>query len=295
MHKLEDLNDLRLVFLIAETGSLSGAARRLGVNHATVFRRVANLEQRVGVKLFERSAGRYHATTAGAELARAGASIDEAANEALLRVAGQDLRPRGAVRISTTDSIALALLPPIVALCRAQYPQITLSVEVDNFAVNLSKRDADIAIRPTSRPPENLIGKHIGPVAFCVYGAKSYLKKRRAGSLAEHDWLALDESQSGHRTLRWLEKFKPLSEVGLRMNSFGCLRQACVDGLGLAMLPVVLGESSSALARVGALEPECATDLWLLTHPDLRDTVRIKVVFQLLQVELANAMAKFAM
>lgn len=293
MHKLEDLNDLRLISLIAETGSLSGAARRLGVNHATVFRRVANLEQRVGVKLFERTAGRYHATAAGTELARAGASIDEIANEALLRVAGQDLRPRGAVRISTTDSIALALLPPIIALCRARYPQITLSVEVDNFAVNLSKRDADIAIRPTSRPPESLIGKHIGPVDFCVYGAKAYLKKARANSLAEHAWLALDESQSGHRTLRWLEKFKPLSEVGLRMNSFGGLRQACVDGLGLAMLPVLLGDSSSALARLGATEPECGTDLWLLTHPDLRDTVRIKVVFQLLQAELAKAIAGF--
>ena len=294
MHKLEDLNDLRLIFLIAETGSLSGAARRLGVNHATVFRRVANLEQRVGVLLFERAAGRYHPTAAGAELARAGASIDEIANEALLRVAGQDLRPRGAVRISTTDSIALALLPPIIALCRAQYPQITLAVDVDNFAVNLSKRDADIAIRPTARPPENLIGKHIGSVAFCVYGAKAYLRKARAGSLAEHAWLALDESQSGHRTLRWLEKFKPLGEVGLRMNSFGGLRQACVDGLGLAMLPVLLGDSSSALARLGATEPECGTDLWLLTHPDLRDTVRIKVVFQLLQVELVKAMARFA-
>ena len=85
-----------------------------------------------------------------------------------------------------------------------------------------------------------------------------------------------------------------MSEVGLRMNSFGVLRQACVDGLGLAMLPAMLGDSTSALARLGDPEPECTTDLWLLTHPDLRDTVRIKVVYQLLQVELAKAMARFS-
>ena len=101
---MEDLNDLRLVALITQTGSLSGAAKRLGVNHATVFRRITQLEARVAVRLFERTAGRYHPTLAGDELARAGAVMDDTATQALLHVTGQDLRPSGAVRISTTDS-----------------------------------------------------------------------------------------------------------------------------------------------------------------------------------------------
>lgn len=286
---MEDLNDLRLVALIAQTGSLSGAAKRLGVNHATVFRRIAQLENRVAVRLFERASGRYHTTPAGDELARAGALIDDAATQALLRVAGQDLRPSGAVRISTTDSLALTLIYPIMAKCRAQYPQITLTVSVDNNPANLSRRDADIAVRATGRPPEHLIGKRIAPLHFRVYGAKRYLQRtRKLATLSSHEWIALDESQSGHRTLRWLESIKPLAEVGLRANSFGNIRQACVDGLGLAMLPSFMGDATAALQAVGDAVPECAAELWLLTHPDLRETTRVKVVYQLLQAELSK-------
>ena len=278
---MEDLNDLRLVALIAQTHSLSGAANRLGVNHATVFRRITQLENRVAVRLFERTSGRYHTTPAGDELARAGALMDDTATQALLRVAGQDLRPSGTVRISTTDSMALAILLPIMALCRAQYPQITLTVSVDNHAVNLSRRDADLAVRPTSRPPEHLIGKRIGALHFGVYAAKSYLwRTRKVVDFRSHEWIALDDSQSGHRTLRWLESVKPLAEVGLRANSFGIIRQACMDGLGLAMLPSFMGDATSALQAVGDPVPECATALWLLTHPDLRETTRVKVVYK---------------
>lgn len=290
---MEDLNDLRLVALIAQTGSLSGAAKRLGVNHATVFRRIAQLEGRLAVRLFERASGRYHATPAGDELARAGALMDDTATQALLRVAGQDLRPSGAVRISTTDSLGLTLLYPILAQCRAQYPLITLTVSVDNHAANLSRRDADIAVRPTNHPPEHLIGKRVAPLHFRVYGAKHYLKcTRKLAPLSAHEWIALDDSQSGHRTLRWLESFKPLAEVGLRASSFGGIRQACVDGLGLAVLPSFMGDTTPALQAIGEPVPECATDLWLLTHPDLRNTTRVKVVYHLLQAELSKLLVR---
>jgi molybdate transport repressor ModE-like protein len=287
MHNLEDLNDLRLVSIIAETGSLSGAAKHLGLNHATVFRHLNEFEERIGVRLFERSNGRYHVTPAGDALAHAGTAINDAATQALLKVAGGDLRPSGNVRLSTTDSIALSLLHPILARCRSRYPDITLTVEVANRDVNLSRRDADIAIRPTNTPPDHLIGKLLGPVQFCIYGSTSYLAKAGDKPLAEHDWIGLDDSFSGHRTLRWLEKIKPLVEVGYRSNTFGCIRQACRDDMGLALLPCVLGDSAGDLERVGAPLPECSTELWLLTHPDLRDATRVKVVFQLLHEMLS--------
>lgn len=290
MQSADNLNDLRLVAWIGETGSLSGAARRMGVNHATVFRRLNQLESDIGVRLFERRGGRYHATAAGEELMRAGASMDGIATEALLRVAGSDLRPSGLVRISTTDTLALTVLPPILALCRRQYPQIRLTLEVNNQAANLSRRDADIAVRPTSAPPEHLIGKEIAPLLFCVYGAPGYLEQAPERPLAEHAWIALDEAYSGQRSVRWLEAFKPLDQVGYRASSFGLVHQACVHGLGLAVLPCILGDASGALKRVGEPVAECASALWLLIHPDLRDTVRIKAVFQLLQSELGKAM-----
>lgn len=285
----EDLNDLRLVAAIAETGSLAGAALRLAVNHATVFRRLSHLEKRIGVRLFERSGGRYQSTPAGEELARAGALMNDTAERALLKIAGRDLRPSGVVRISTTDSVALKLLHPVMVRCREQYPQIALCVDIDNKMVNLSRRDADIAIRPTRSPPEHLVGMRIATVAFGVYGARDYLAATSDKPLDEHEWIALDESQSQHRTLRWLERIKPLDEAGYRINSFGGAFQACLAGLGLALLPSFLGDSSTALARVGALVPECASELWLLTHPDLRGTTRVRAVYQLLQAELGKA------
>lgn len=290
MQSAENLNDLRLVAWIGDTGSLAGAAKRMGVNHATVFRRLNQLESHLGVRLFERIGGRYHATAAGEELMRAGASIDSIAGEALLRVAGSDLRPSGLVRISTTDSVALTLLPPILALCRRQYPQIRLTLEVNNQTANLSRRDADIAVRPTLTPPDHLIGKQIGTLQFCVYGAAQYLRQHPSVPFEEHAWIALDESFSGHRSVRWLEAFKPLDEVGYRTGSFGLVHQACLHGLGLALLPCILGDASGGLQRVGEPIVPCATPLWLLIHPDLRETTRIKAVYQLLQSELVKTM-----
>jgi DNA-binding transcriptional LysR family regulator len=282
-----DLNLLQDVAAVAQTGSLSGAARLLGVNHATMFRRIAQFEKDLGVRLFERSAGRYVATSAGEELATAGAAMRETAQAALLKVAGRDLRPSGVVRITTTDSIAKTLLNPILALCRVQYPQIRLHVVIDNLMFNLSKRDADIALRASSKPPEHLLGKRIASLTMAVYGSAHYLEENQDKPLSEHTWIALGESQERHRTLQWLEKIKPLDQVACRLDGFAAIAQACSDGLGLALLPCFLGDSMPALTRLSPPEPTLATELWLLTHPDLRHTARVTSVFQVLQRELA--------
>lgn len=291
-----DLNDLRCVAAIVDTGSLSGAARRLGVNHATVFRRLGQLEQRLGVRLFDRLAGRYVPTTAGEEIARAGNAIEETAQRALLKVAGQDLRPSGVVRLTTTDSVAHVLLNPALAACRRRYPDITLQLGIDNGMANLSRRDADIAIRPALQPPEHLIGKRISPLAFAAYAAPAYLESLPPPSesqqserpLSDYAWIALDDTLGRHRTLRWLEAIVPLDLVGFRASTFNTLRQACIAGLGVALLPCFLGDSTPLLTRIMAPEPALASELWLLTHPDLRDTVRIQAVMSCLRDELAK-------
>lgn len=288
MHRSVDLNDLIYVAAVTRSGSLSAAARQLGVNHATVFRRIGQIEKALGVRLFEREAGRYVPTAAGDELATAGAAMQSTAERSLLKVAGQDLRPSGPVCITTTDSIARILLNPIIALCRSRYPQITLHIAIDNKMFNLSKREADIALRPSADPPEHLLGKRIAPLAFAVYGSQRYLADRPAAELADHEWIALGESQERHRTVQWLAKIKPLDQVGCRADGFAAIGQACIDGLGLALLPCFMGDSSPALRRVTVPEPSVGSELWLLTHPDLRNTARIKVVFDLLSTELGK-------
>jgi DNA-binding transcriptional LysR family regulator len=289
MQRPNDLNDLRIVAAIAETSSLSGAARRLGVNHATAFRRLRSIEARLGVRLFERRSGRYVATVAGEELARVGAAIENEAIESLRKVAGHDLRPSGLVRITTTDGVAMTFLGPIARACRESHAEITVQVITTMEIHNLSARDADIAIRPSVRPPDHLIGECLGPVAYAVYGSRQYLQRnRRVKKLAEYNWVALDESQVQNRTVKWLAKFKPLETVSLRISTFVGARQACVESLGLAVLPCFLGDVHPALKRVTSTLADCKAELWLLMHPDLRETARVKAVFRVVRQELGK-------
>jgi molybdate transport repressor ModE-like protein len=284
----ENLDDLRFVAAIAETGSLAGAARRLRVNHATVFRRINAFEAALGTKLFERSGGRYVATVAGEELARTGAEIERVATESLRRVAGRDLRPTGMVRVTTTESVAHGLITPMARACRVSHPGIVLQVITANEFYNLSKRDADIAIRTTRSPPEHLIGRKIGVMAMAVFGSRRYLRGHRGKDLAEHDWIAVDDSLGHNASLAWLARIKSLDDVPYRTNSFTGVGQACAAGLGLAVLPCFIGDTVATLQRVTSVIDECANDLWILTHPDLHNTVRVKTVFQALSSELGK-------
>ncbi len=283
---MNDLNDLIYVATVAKTGTLSGAARELQVNHATVFRRIAEFEKDMGVRLFERTTGRYVATAAGEELAIAGTQMALTAERSLIKVAGRDLRPSGLVRITTTDSVALKLLNPILKECRARYPEITLEIGIDNKMADLAKRDADIAVRPTLKPPDYLVGKSIGMLSFSIYGSIDYLMMTGVKPLAEHTWIALDDTQERHRSLVWLQKITALEQVAYRMHGFSSVASACEDGLGLAVLPCFVGDNAPSLQRLQKPVPELASELWVLTHPDLIKAARIKAVFQVFQQEL---------
>lgn len=283
-----DLNDLRFVSAIADAGTLAGAARRLGVNHATAFRRLEAMESRLGVRLFERTGGRYTPTPDGEALARAGTEVEATASEALRKVTGRDLRPSGIVRITTTDTLAQTLVPALLAPLRLQCPEIRLHIHATNELQNLSKRDADIAIRPSSQPPGHLLGRRIGIIGYAVYGERNALKTWR-GDLPEWPswrhapWVAIDDSLSQHRSLAWLARQVRLQDVSMRCNSFMSVAHACASGLGLAVLPCFTGDAIPALQRVGDRLAELDTDAWLLTHADLRDTARIRVVLDVLQ------------
>lgn len=294
MQTVDSLTDIQFIAAIAEAGSLSAAAKRLAVNHATVFRRLNAFEARLGAKLFERSAGRYVPTVAGEELARVGAGIEEAATRSLLRVAGRDLRPAGLVRLTTTESIASGLLAPLAASCHELHPGIQIQVVADNSLYDLAKRDADIAIRPTRKPPQHLIGKKIGLLAMCVYGSSRYLQHHRAKDLSAHEWIAFDDARSHSPSLEWLASIKPLDQIAYRTNSHIGVAHACLAGAGLAVLPCFVGDRQPALRRVDGPIDACANDLWIFTHPDLRETVRIKTVFRALQQELEKAASLLA-
>ena len=171
-------DDLRVVLAVAEAGSLAGAGRRLGASHATVFRRLGDVERRLGVRLFERSRLGYAPTDAGEELAEAARRIEAEVHDAERRIVGRDLRPAGVVRVTTTDSLMVGLVSPILAAFRRLYPGIVLEVVVSNQVFSLSRREADVAIRSSSAPPETLVGRRVATIAQAVYD-----RRRTAGGV----------------------------------------------------------------------------------------------------------------
>jgi DNA-binding transcriptional LysR family regulator len=268
-------DELRLVLAIGRAGTLSGGARALDVDHSTAFRRLGALEERLGVRLFERARDGYSPTPAGEELVAAAAGFDEAVGELERRLAGADLRPSGTVRITTTDTL-IDLLTPMLADFRSSHPAIVLEIVTSNAFFTLTRRDADVAIRPASAPPEGLVQRRIAGVATAPYASPSYLAAHPGLPLASHDWAAPDESLAHLGSARWMQGEIPEERVVFRASSLLGLAAAARAGLGVAPLPCFLGDADAALARVADPIAGMDASLWMLTHPDLRRTARIR-------------------
>jgi DNA-binding transcriptional LysR family regulator len=290
-------DDMRLVLAIGRAGTLVGAARAMALNHSTVFRRLGALEAQIGVRLFERFRDGYTPTAAGEEVIALAGRIDTDITEIERRLAGQDLRPSGLVRVTTTDTL-VELLMPMLASFHTAHPEIVLELAASNAIFNLSRRDADIAIRPVIEPPDLLVGRRVATVAFALYWAADYLKRRPARlKLPEHDWVAPDDSLAHLKAAQWLEATVPAARIALRTGSLVTLLSAVRAGIGVAPLPCYLGDSEPGLRRLGAPMSEFAAfeaGLWLLTHPDLRRVARIRAFMDFMAPALAAYAPLFA-
>lgn len=260
-------DDLRIVQAIAEAGSLSGAGRRLGASHATVFRRLNAIERRLGVALFERSRMGYAPTPAGEDLAATASRVAAEVHGAERRVAGRDLRLSGAIRATTTDTLLMGLLSPIFADFQRTHPAIVLEVAVSNQLFNLSQRDADVAVRPSPTPPEHLVGWRIGTIAQAIYARSDGAADAWVGPDRHLGYAALDT---------WMAEQGANESCRYRVDTMFGMLAAARDGLGRAVLPCYLADAEPTLTRLGEPIPELATDLWLLAHPDLRRVARIR-------------------
>ncbi|HVK85659.1 MAG TPA: LysR family transcriptional regulator [Kofleriaceae bacterium] len=270
--------DLQHVLAVAEQGSLAAAARALGVNHTTVLRRVGAFERSLGVKVFARSPTGYVLTSAGEEIAAAARAMQDTVHAIERKVAGRDLRLTGTVRVTTTDTLAVELVPTALAAFTAAHPGIQLELTTTPGLANLTKRDADVAVRATSTPPPHLVGRRAGTIAFALYASPAYLERipaRRA--LDGHTWIGLDDSLATTTIARWMARTLDVIPV-LRTDSFTALAHAARAGLGVTALPCYLGDRTPGLQRVRGLIPEMATELWVLTHEDLRGTARIRAL-----------------
>jgi len=268
-------DDLRIFLAIARAGSLAGAARSLGVNHSTVFRRINAFEENLGVRLFDRMGTGYALTVAGEEMRASAERVEREIDRLDRRITGQDLRLEGSLVITTTDTIAQHILMPHVVKFRDAYPGIDLDLIIENANVNMSKRQADVAIRPTRAPPETLVGRRISTLAFAVYASKLYMRGRPA-NLAEFDWVHLDDSLMHLAADQWFRRTLPDAKSALTTNSVLGLQLGCEANLGAAILPCFIAGTNPKLQRIGQPIDEAASMLWLLTHEDLRHTARVR-------------------
>jgi len=287
VHSELNWDDLRLVLAIAREGTLSGAARALGVTHSTVFRRLGALEQEVGARLFDRFRDGYAATPAGESAAKLGAHFADEILALERRLSGQDLRPSGTVRIATTDTIGALLMPHLHGL-RVAHPEIRLEVTISNAIASLTRREADIALRPVLEPDETLVGRRVSEIAHAIYGSHEYLSQARNKNVDEHDWIGLDETLAGTVIGRWMRANVADRRIACRVDALPALRDAARAGLGLAMLPCYVGDVADGLRRAPRAANELRSALWLLTHDDLKRTARIRVVIDFLAARLAS-------
>lgn len=285
---MRNWDNLRVFLAVARTGSLSAAARDLGVNHSTVFRRVAGFEEDLGVRLFERHREGYALTAAGEEMLAASGEIEERVQLLDRRISGRDLRLSGSLRVATTDTLMQALLPPLFAAFRAAFPRVELEVAVAQEFVSLGRREADVAVRAGLRPPESLVGRSVARLGFAVYGSPAYLAGRAEAPLAAQDWLGPDESLAHTAVAGWLRDQVPPARILFRSNSLVVLYQAARAGLGLALLPCFLADPDAALSRLTPPLPGVENELWLLTHADLRRSARVRAFLDFLHEALVG-------
>jgi DNA-binding transcriptional LysR family regulator len=283
--------DLRYVLAVAQGGSVAAAARTLSVNHTTVLRRLAACEARLGVRLFDRLPTGYALTPVGAAVIAPLRDVDAAIHDIERRIAGADLRLSGIVRLATTDTLMATVLPYALARVRRRYPGIGLEISTANAFAILTRREADIAVRPTANPPEGLIGRRIASVGFAIYAAPAYLDATDIlRPLEAHDWIGPDETLRDVALARWMRGRLPGLEPHVRADSLVSMSDLASAGLGIAVLPCYLGDASPGLRRVpGQDRLDLGTALWLLTHEDLRHVPRIAAVIDALGDALRSA------
>jgi DNA-binding transcriptional LysR family regulator len=279
--------DLAVLLALVRAGNLAGAGALAGVDGSTVFRTVQRAEKGTGQRLFERSREGYRPTELGQRLAQHAERI-EAELEAARTVARSDASAvSGTVRISTTDTILTGLLLPALKPLTAMHPLLRLELTARNELANLSMREADIALRATTRPPPHVVGRQLGVIRSAVYTAKVARGRTRAIDLTQARWIGVDDALPEHPSVRWRKKHCPKVQPALQVNSIQSVIDAVEAGLGVGIGPCFLAQPRPGVAMVDGPLEECETQLWLLTHPESRHLRRIAAVSTHLATELS--------
>lgn len=277
MHNM-DWDDLRYFAAVAETGSLNAAARRLGVNHATVLRRIAAFEARAGVRLFLRSRSGYRLAPNAQEVVDAMREMARGAERVARVLAGLAGNAGGRVRLTSTDTFCIHVLPPILRDFAAANPDIEVTLLCSNAHVDLARPDAEVTLRPTVRPSPELVARPAGGLRFLAC---------RADGAAQDRWIGLAPPLSASRPGQWLAAHVPREAQALKVDSFLAAARLCAQGAGCALLPAPLLAHQPGLARIDGIAP-IEVPLWVACHRDLADGAAVRALMDALVAALAE-------
>ncbi|NOZ31490.1 MAG: LysR family transcriptional regulator [Alphaproteobacteria bacterium] len=282
-------DDARIFLAVAREGSFSKAAKRLGVQHSTVSRRIRELEKNLATPLVERNSSGFDLTEAGEELNLSACKIESEFLSVEGAIGGQSDDIAGELRITAIANMASTVLMPIFARFSAAYPRIELRVQVTNNSVQLAEREADVAIRQTNTPLDTLIGTRLTTVASAVYGSVDYCAAVRSGR-TEEKWIGV-ECCAYHKT--WTKRARPLEDHTFCVDDTLLTVAAMKEGFGVAYLACFIGDSDPMLERFREPEEEHNLGLWLLFHRDLHSNKRVALFREHMQREIRKTSPLF--
>jgi DNA-binding transcriptional LysR family regulator len=294
MHSL-DWNDLRYFLAVCRAGTLVGAARSLRVTHSTVGRRIEALEAALGVSLFIHGSDGFVLTEAGTEIRPLAEEAERAVVAVERRVAGGDKRVAGVVRVTTSEAFSGFLVRRLSEL-QVQHPTLIVEVLSGNAALDLTRREADLAIRFVETTQPDLICKRLCDVGWSMYGSESYLARagnpKTVDDLAGHDIIGFDETMARNPGAIWLEEHKAGARIVARSNSLVSALNASVAGMGVTVLPCFLAEAEPSLRRLTD-EILASRAMWMVFHPDVAQIRRVRTVIDFVSAIVAREAAAF--
>lgn len=280
--------DLEAVLALVRGRTLAAAAERLGVDASTVFRSLRRIERGLGRPLFERGRAGYLATELATQLAAHAETMEAAVESARSAAQAEPSQVSGTVRITTTDTILHGLVAPALLGLRDVHPLLAFELHAGNELASLTRRDADIAVRATKRPPPHLVGRQVGTLRVAVFAArKGSARARRHVEAGSADWIAPDDALPEHPSVVWRKRHHPKVEPRYRVNSILSVLELVSLGLGVGIVPLFLAAGRNDVVALSAPLDGAETDLWLLAHPESRHLRRVAAVYGHLSRSLA--------
>ena len=273
-------DEIRIFLAIVRHGSLPEAAKTLKIAHSTVFRRLNAFEQQIGVRLFDRNASGFTLTAAGESMLDHAHEMESRAEQIARNISGHDYNLTGTIRITTTHGLSLCLMAPVFKAFTDHHPDVCLDIQWGEQVRKLNKYESDVIILPSNKPPEHAYGRKIGRMAFGFFASTAYLQacdlKPTLENLRGHKVIGLSDGFASQPFFDTFTKIIKGAKTTVICDSFLTVREAVAAGAGIGLMPIFYGTGYKTLEPIGKPITNADNEVWILTHRDLKNTVRVR-------------------